>query len=670
MSLDDLKVSLAPNVRFFWKYFDTHFDHEMRIEKASTPVFPYLFYQVSGLDPNTAYSMALHFELASKQQFQYKDGKWRPFGTAENGSLKQVLHEWGVMRGREWMEKGFSFRSVRISRDFGTTSESVIPLNVRHKYRPVLSIRESPTPRKPCPAVIQCRLDHTEFITVSRFENEHVRSLKLMNRNGQTDREELWAKSVAEPPVFATCTLVNAHNASIPKLITPTLSSVATSIPRLLGLQDVTFTISKHQGEGDATQKKNITENTSTSSGSAHPLSVEKLYLSMDKKKATTREAKTTLESILRNCPPNFRKQLMDMQAAMNFNTVQIPTAFLTPGITPPRVEQPDAEQVNRAEVLKNGQEGIVQFPTAPIPPAVEPSRKKLPVEMHRGDRDTKGKRKVVCHPPTLAQGTFKNGSDVSKTPSTSESVSIHPLSVSNVEFFCRNCPPDLLEKMKAMTPQEAMYIDIGQFFEAYFTQGITPPGMEQQKAEQVVPVEVPKNGQVSIAPVPTAPILPAVEPSRKKLRVGLEREEGDTDEEEENVRLGHDNLSQPPVVPDGSLAQSMPKFRLPANQSDFPPQMFNSRFQRTPYSFPVTLPYLSSMAGLPRTFSANSMLQSSVVCPQYTFRMMPIQNIHLMTQPHRFVPFPHHNPNYPPMTQTLLHNNINSKKRPFQNGM
>ncbi|EGT40355.1 hypothetical protein CAEBREN_23515 [Caenorhabditis brenneri] len=481
MNLDDLKVSLVPKYDFFWKYFDEHFEHVMTISKLSRPVFPYLNYQVTGFEPNTKYSICLHFELTNSSQFKCKEGKWLPVGeAAEHGPSKQVRHERGVLSGRDWMETGVSFQLVRISRDFKSSNESEIQLHINHKYRPVLSIREEPTPEKPNPTVIQCRLGHTEFITVVDIQNKLLRSLKLLDKNGYMERKTLWGGTVPEPPIFATCSLENASNQTV------------TLTPQSTGLEDGISFISNHQEKSDGTQKKNIIKNSTTSSGSAHPLSVEKLYLLMDKKEM---EEKKTIESSstgpiyvhwnaglmyiptvnIENPKPIQEPESIQRNGShdrlQQLEAARHPAAMLTPGVASPGkcMKRKKVEEVIRVKVAQDGQKNTV----APTP-AIEPPRKKLRIELDRGERYTKGGEEVVCHSPTHTKCTVKNASDVSKTPSTSELGLDHSLNVSNVELFCRNCPPDLLEEMKAMTPQEAMHIDIGQFFKAYFTQGIT----------------------------------------------------------------------------------------------------------------------------------------------------------------------------------------------------
>ncbi|EGT40675.1 hypothetical protein CAEBREN_25928 [Caenorhabditis brenneri] len=207
MNLDNLKVSLVCDHSFFWKYFNDNFDHHMKIGKLPWRVYPFLNYRIEGLEPENKYSISLHFEEIIRS-FDVVAGERWPVRKATNPS-KKVKEERGVLSGVEWMKGGIFFRSVRITDNLETESESVIFLRLGRKYSPVVSIQEDPTPGNPNPPVIECRLDYTEFTTVGQIQDEELRSLKLVNRQGHDNRWFLRKKAKQAPPIFATCTIKN-----------------------------------------------------------------------------------------------------------------------------------------------------------------------------------------------------------------------------------------------------------------------------------------------------------------------------------------------------------------------------------------------------------------------------------------------------------------------------
>ncbi|EGT40647.1 hypothetical protein CAEBREN_17228 [Caenorhabditis brenneri] len=190
-----------------------------------------------------------------------------------------------------------------------------------------------------------------------------------------------------------------------------------------------------------------------------------------------------------------------------------------------------------------------------------------------------------VITPPILAKCTFKNSSDVSKTPSTSESGSDHPLSVNklylstsmpnknkdsnDVESFWRSWLPNFLKKNKMVTPQER------QFFEAHFTQGMAPTPIAQT------------------------------------------------------------------VVPNSF---SMAQFQFPRSHYNFSSQIvspthpFNFGLQQSPSSFSSAFSSPFSLTGHPSPDFTNYMPQVPVVHPQFNYHKIPTP--YPMTQPHRFGPY------------------------------
>ncbi|CAI4231208.1 unnamed protein product [Auanema sp. JU1783] len=184
----ELKVKLNNNE--LWEEFHKR-TTEMIVTKTGRKMFPKLEYSILGMDPDLSYGLVLQIEQVDDNRYKFSNGEWKSCGRGEvqAGSLCSIAHHDGVMKGEQWMKQLIHFERVKITNNPLDTNPSHVYLQSMHKYIPVLSVYQlsplsSDTPFLSTTStahklVSRFRLESTEFIAVTAYQNEKIKDLKI-----------------------------------------------------------------------------------------------------------------------------------------------------------------------------------------------------------------------------------------------------------------------------------------------------------------------------------------------------------------------------------------------------------------------------------------------------------------------------------------------------------
>uniref|UniRef100_A0A8C4YV94 T-box domain-containing protein n=1 Tax=Gopherus evgoodei TaxID=1825980 RepID=A0A8C4YV94_9SAUR len=149
--------------------------NEMIVTKTGRRMFPVLKVGISGLDPNSMYSILLDFVAADGNRWKYVNGEWIPGGKPEPQSLSCVyIHPKSPNFGAHWMKATVTFSKVKLSNKMNGGGQ--IMLNSLHKYEPRVHIVKVGGPQK---AISSFAFPETQFIAVTAYQNEEITALKI-----------------------------------------------------------------------------------------------------------------------------------------------------------------------------------------------------------------------------------------------------------------------------------------------------------------------------------------------------------------------------------------------------------------------------------------------------------------------------------------------------------
>uniref|UniRef100_A0A452IX63 T-box domain-containing protein n=1 Tax=Gopherus agassizii TaxID=38772 RepID=A0A452IX63_9SAUR len=149
--------------------------NEMIVTKTGRRMFPVLKVGISGLDPNSMYSILLDFVAADGNRWKYVNGEWIPGGKPEPQSLSCVyIHPKSPNFGAHWMKATVTFSKVKLSNKMNGVGQ--IMLNSLHKYEPRVHIVKVGGPQK---AISSFAFPETQFIAVTAYQNEEITALKI-----------------------------------------------------------------------------------------------------------------------------------------------------------------------------------------------------------------------------------------------------------------------------------------------------------------------------------------------------------------------------------------------------------------------------------------------------------------------------------------------------------
>ncbi|NXB85982.1 EOMES protein, partial [Vidua chalybeata] len=150
-------------------------------------MFPFLSFNLSGLNPVAHYSVCVDVVLVDQHHWRYQGGKWVQCGKAE-GSMpgnRLYLHPDSPNTGAHWMRQEVSFGKLKLTNNKGASNNvgQMIVLQSLHKYQPRLHVTEVKEGEGedgyPSPHTHTFAFPETQFIAVTAYQNADITQLKI-----------------------------------------------------------------------------------------------------------------------------------------------------------------------------------------------------------------------------------------------------------------------------------------------------------------------------------------------------------------------------------------------------------------------------------------------------------------------------------------------------------
>ncbi|KFO22438.1 T-box brain protein 1 [Fukomys damarensis] len=186
--------------RPLWLKFHRH-QTEMIITKQGRRMFPFLSFNISGLDPTAHYNIFVDVILADPNHWRFQGGKWVPCGKADTnvqGKSFQLtrfldtylgnrvyMHPDSPNTGAHWMRQEISFGKLKLTNNKGASNNNgqMVVLQSLHKYQPrlhVVEVNEDGTEDTSQPGRVQTfTFPETQFIAVTAYQNTDITQLKI-----------------------------------------------------------------------------------------------------------------------------------------------------------------------------------------------------------------------------------------------------------------------------------------------------------------------------------------------------------------------------------------------------------------------------------------------------------------------------------------------------------
>ncbi|KAJ0000182.1 hypothetical protein NQD34_012024 [Periophthalmus magnuspinnatus] len=172
--------------RPLWLKFHRHHT-EMIITKQGRRMFPFLSFNIAGLNLTAHYNVFVEVVLADPNHWRFQGGKWVTCGKADSSSQgnKIYIHPESPNTGAHWMRQEISFSKLKLTNNKGTnhSTSQMIVLQSLHKYQPRLHIVEVSED-----GVEDISSEHktqtftfpeTQFIAVTAYQNTDITQLKI-----------------------------------------------------------------------------------------------------------------------------------------------------------------------------------------------------------------------------------------------------------------------------------------------------------------------------------------------------------------------------------------------------------------------------------------------------------------------------------------------------------
>ncbi|XP_054642056.1 sodium-driven chloride bicarbonate exchanger-like isoform X1 [Dunckerocampus dactyliophorus] len=172
--------------RALWLKFHRH-QTEMIITKQGRRMFPFLSFNISGLDPTAHYNIFVDVILADPNHWRFQGGKWVPCGKADTNVIgnRVYMHPDSPNTGAHWMRQEISFGKLKLTNNKGASNNTgqMVVLQSLHKYQPrlhVLEVNEDGTEDSSQPGRVQTfTFTETQFIAVTAYQNTDITQLKI-----------------------------------------------------------------------------------------------------------------------------------------------------------------------------------------------------------------------------------------------------------------------------------------------------------------------------------------------------------------------------------------------------------------------------------------------------------------------------------------------------------
>ncbi|KAJ6658225.1 hypothetical protein lerEdw1_001492 [Lerista edwardsae] len=197
-------------------------------------MFPFLSFNISGLDPVAHYSIYVDIVLLDQHHWRYQGGKWVQCGKAEGNmpGNRTYMHPDSPNTGAHWMRQEISFGKLKLTNNKGASNNvtQMIVLQSLHKYQPRLHVTEAKEGEgdevHPSLCTQTFTFPETQFIAVTAYQNADITQLKIDHNpfaKGFRDNFDSspYLRSSELQSCLATCCIILSHTLSLSLLPTP-----------------------------------------------------------------------------------------------------------------------------------------------------------------------------------------------------------------------------------------------------------------------------------------------------------------------------------------------------------------------------------------------------------------------------------------------------------------
>uniref|UniRef100_A0A8D2IT76 T-box transcription factor TBX21 n=2 Tax=Varanus komodoensis TaxID=61221 RepID=A0A8D2IT76_VARKO len=150
-------------------------------------MFPFLSFNITGLNPTAHYNVFVEVVLADPNHWRFQGGKWVTCGKADNNMQgnKVYVHPESPNTGAHWMRQEISFGKLKLTNNKGANNNNtqMIVLQSLHKYQPRLHIVEVTEDGvediNDSSKTQTFNFPETQFIAVTAYQNTDITQLKI-----------------------------------------------------------------------------------------------------------------------------------------------------------------------------------------------------------------------------------------------------------------------------------------------------------------------------------------------------------------------------------------------------------------------------------------------------------------------------------------------------------
>ncbi|XP_078005317.1 T-box transcription factor TBX21-like [Phascolarctos cinereus] len=183
-SSGNLKVVLCNHS--LWLKFHTQ-QNEMILTKPGRAMFPFLTYQIHGMDPDAQYQLFVDVVPIDQHHWRYHKGRWGRYQKEDDGmpGNRVYIHPHSPNSGAHWMKREISFKKLKLTNTKTTCNSATQPILLKslHKYQPRLHIQELRDGKQQTLAAFSSThiftFPETEFIAVTAYHNAEIIRLKV-----------------------------------------------------------------------------------------------------------------------------------------------------------------------------------------------------------------------------------------------------------------------------------------------------------------------------------------------------------------------------------------------------------------------------------------------------------------------------------------------------------
>ncbi|XP_031817678.1 T-box transcription factor TBX21-like [Sarcophilus harrisii] len=161
--------------------------NEMMLKRPGRAMFPFLAYQIRGLEPRARYRVFVDMVRVDGQHWRYEKARWAPYEPEESHVPDNQVypHPDSPNTGAHWMQRDVAFKTLRLTnaQPAARSAGRAIWLQSQHRYRPRLHVQELGGGDREAPAAASrphvFSFPETEFIAVTAYRNAEIIRLKI-----------------------------------------------------------------------------------------------------------------------------------------------------------------------------------------------------------------------------------------------------------------------------------------------------------------------------------------------------------------------------------------------------------------------------------------------------------------------------------------------------------